>query len=270
VDGWSDLHRKPYQGVTCHHITAAWTLETLSLACTPVSGSQSGVRIRDQVRAVENEFNITGKVVKYVHDTASPEMAAFSTDNKSQPCSAHVYQLVVSSAISEVKPCEKLTNNIGTFVTAIKNSCVLSEKLDGTMAAHKTLLDKTSPDHNYRPLKLIQKVPTRWNTVYTMLERFSSQRAAIEDFVRLYEMENKKNKRLDSLSLALDSDTWDLIGDMIVLLEFFKRYTTVLEGENYPTCSLVLFQWYDLYEELKYDLLFSIASMDTVSNPPQY
>lgn len=76
--------------------------------------------------------------------------------NKHLPCFAHTLNLVASKVLEEkdIKEIVQMVKNIITFLK------------------HSVELKKFQLNNNSEYYKLINSVPTRWNSCYYMLERF--------------------------------------------------------------------------------------------------
>ena len=86
----------------------------------------------------------------------------------------------------------------------------------------KTLLDL--PQH-----ELIQLCETRWNF---MLQRVKEQQPALCSV--LLESKDKAVR-----SLFPDASEWNLLEDLVAVLEPFKEATKAMSGSNYPTISMI-------------------------------
>lgn len=85
------------------------------------------------------------------------------------PCFAHTLNLVAQKVIENVKKLNILLSKVKTIVTWFKHSVLVSDELRKATAS--------------KPLKLIQEVPTRWNSSFYMIERFLELRPIVNDFV---------------------------------------------------------------------------------------
>lgn len=91
-------------------------------------------------------------------------------------------------------------------------------------------LVKKQVDIHKKPLKPIQDVSTRWNSVYYMLDRLIYLKDAIEAVLR-----DDGNDHL------LPSDqTWQLLQDLLDVLQLVEVTTSHLSGERYATMSMTL------------------------------
>ncbi|CAG5020952.1 unnamed protein product [Parnassius apollo] len=83
------------------------------------------------------------------------------------PCLAHTLNLVAEGTMACIE-WQKIVTKIKAIVTWFKQSCVASDEL------RKATSTET---------KLIQSVPTRWNSTYYMVQRFLELRSVINDIL---------------------------------------------------------------------------------------
>jgi hypothetical protein len=81
--------------------------------------------------------------------------------------------------------------------------------------------------------KLIKDVPTRWNSAYSMIERFLEQQLPISAALL-----NLKNKEKDLPDLSDDDITNASL--LLNILKPMKTITTLLCDEKSPTVSMIL------------------------------
>lgn len=58
TDIWTSRTTQAYMAITAHFIDANWSMQTLLLGCPSISGSHTGVRIRDELIKVKYTFKI--------------------------------------------------------------------------------------------------------------------------------------------------------------------------------------------------------------------
>ena len=159
------------------------------------------------------------------------EVLAFITDNASNirkaikamdirrfSCFAHVLNLVVVDSFKEVKELQEVRDKVSRVVKLTRQSTVAKEKLDRIQQS----LGKS-------PKKLIQDCPTRWNSLYEMLQRF----AELKEAVSLLLIEPGMDKDVGTLS----STDWEVIKLAIKLLGPCYEATVELSGEKMSTGS---------------------------------
>jgi hypothetical protein len=131
------------------------------------------------------------------------------------PSYAHTLNLVVqevlhNDSINEIiKKCKRIVGYIKS--SSIATSAFLKEQ--GV----------------YKPLKLIQEVPTRWNSFYYMIERLIHT----NDSVAKTLLKNKKSPP------PLHVDDIVVLKDLCNLLAIFEEATKKISGSKYITVSLI-------------------------------
>ncbi|KAK0137257.1 Zinc finger BED domain-containing protein 1 [Merluccius polli] len=83
--------------------------------------------------------------------------------------------------------------------------------------------------------KLIHDGPTRWNTVYDMMERYVEQQAAI--YSAITDKDVKKNVK--DIAILTDSEA-KLADDLIKIIKPLKKVTTIMSTETSPSVSTII------------------------------
>lgn len=119
--------------------------------------SHTSENIRLELRTILQEWDLYKKVVLVVTDNASNMVKAITDEfgsDKHLGCFAHTINLIASK-ITDDDSVLPVIQKVKQLVTFFKSSVKAAD-----------LLRKATP------LKLIQAVPTRWNSTFYMLERF--------------------------------------------------------------------------------------------------
>src|SRR6185312_8118813 len=91
------------------------------------------------------------------------------------------------------------------------------------------------------PLRLIQEVPTRWNSMLSMIKRLIRLRSALKDAFDSFE--DGKHR-----SLLPSSVEWACLEEVVTLLEPLHRLTVKWSGVLYVTISCVSVEWCSLID----------------------
>jgi len=83
--------------------------------------------------------------------------------------------------------------------------------------------------------KLIQDIPTRWNSSYVMIERYIEQQAAVYSA-----MTDKAVKKNVKDIMILSENDMRLAENVITVLKPLKTVTTLMCTESSPSASMVL------------------------------
>jgi hypothetical protein len=217
TDVWSDIMQaRSFLGVTIHFIdglnltsftlgvydleerhTAEYLAQKLTETCT-----LWGIR-KESVTAVVTDSG--ANIVKAI-DIAFGKHVHIS-------CCAHTLNLVVERSVENVPHLTELINKVKKIVTWFKKSIVASDEL-----------------RKMTSLKMIQEVPTRWNSKYYMLERFLKLRAPINEIVN-------KHVSAPPITTALEIQQIQEVIDLLLPLEAASKE---LCGEKYITASKII------------------------------
>lgn len=217
TDCWSSRNAESYIAVTCHFITNDFKLESVLLDCTLITGSHTGENLSIEIRKILQEWELIDKVTMGVSDNASNISNAFQKylNLDHIGCYAHSLNLIVQSGLEVF---EATINKIKRIVLHFKKSTKSSEKLT-----------QYQLKNNYtQPKKLIQSVPTRWNSVYYMIKRFVELKDCIRATVAVIDIDLP----------VITTEEWDICSQVSDILEPFEEATRAISGENYLTGSM--------------------------------
>jgi hypothetical protein len=100
-------------------------------------------------------------------------------------------------------------------------------------------------------LTVIQDVKTRWWSTHMMLERVIALKESLQNMFEFeYKNRESKNKPTILEQYELREDDYQFIADIARVLEPFKDIQKALEGDKYPTLSLVPLLVHQLREKL--------------------
>lgn len=162
TDCWTSRNTESYIAVTVHFINDNFELMSVLLECSAMVTNHTSKNLAHELRKIVHEWDIEKKIVLAVSDSASNIKNAISKELgwRHFSCFAHTLNLIVNDVL-QVDAITEILNKIKIIVRHFKRSYISNEKL---MSYQKNNGDQ--------PLKLIQDVPTRWNSTYFMLERF--------------------------------------------------------------------------------------------------
>lgn len=227
TDGWTSNTTESYCTITCHYTKLdQFRLKSVVLQTRALSERHTAENLADVLKKSVDEWGLTGKVLACVHDNAQNIVVANSHKYvawESWPCFAHTLQLAVHDGMKRagvddvIVSCNRLVAHFHHSTLAVKN---LKDK--------QRLLDL--PTH-----KLIVSCPTRWNSVCDMFKRLFEQRAAISSVLS----DRNMTKLNDERKLALQDREWQLIEEILPVLEALKCATTALSGDSSVSISAV-------------------------------
>ena len=157
TDSWTSRATECYLTVTAHFITAEWEIKSHDLQTCPLKISHTRVNLGGELKEVVAVWKLERDNVRNTVAGLEPQMGCFF----------HIINLAPQKAMS-VNPISRLLAMIRKMVSFFPKS---------TNAAHvfKTKQEMLElPNH-----KLIQDVPTRWNSSHDMVERYLEQKVAM-------------------------------------------------------------------------------------------
>lgn len=217
-DFWTSLGNESYCGITGHWITDDWSLQSVALECVNVVERHYSDNVAELYKKFATDWEIAKKIQALITDNARNMTSAVNKTGYAHiPCMAHSLQLSILHGF-KVADTETLFVKCRKIVGHFKHS-----------AANTTELKNCSES----PLrKLQQDVPTRWNSIFVMLQSLLQAREAITAYMSQGNTQYKGSKLLDS--------DWDKITKYIEVLDLFCQATVLLGGQKYVSCSCIL------------------------------
>ena len=180
--------------------------------------SHTGANISSAILSRMQSWEIEEKVVCVVRDNAANMVAGLNIANvASLPCLAHSLQLIIKDGVLLQPAVVQLLNCARSIVGHYHRSNVAFN----TFRQIQSQLNL--PAH-----RLIQDVPTRWNSSYYMLERLVEQKKAI----------TASNAECQPPT-ELRSHQWVLAEKVVKLLKVFEEATREISGE-YSSASVII------------------------------
>ena len=257
TDAWTSKAVVSFVTYTGHFVTDDWSLVSYVLETKRFSGSHTAVNLAAATNAVLDKFHIPVESLQcLVHDEAANQMAAsrILRDEHGwdfQACAAHRLQTCIRHAISSSRPVSKLLaaarQMVGHFHHSAKSTEALNTKQQAMGSGGKT----------GAPLRVVQDVPTRWNSSFLMLQRLLELRLPIMAVLEDPELTKPAHRQL-----LLKDGQWHLAKELVASLEGPAKATTVLGGQTYCTQSLVVPVAKSLLRTLQIDSAGSSMAID--------
>lgn len=175
------------------------------------------------MKRVTDEWDLTQKVNFAISDNARNIVRAIETELewKHYGCYAHSLNLIVTTAL---KPVEEFIEKIKNIVAHFKRSTSATDMLLSYQLKNTVMSDSGEPK------RLVQQVPTRWNSTFYMLQRFTLLKEAVKYCMALIE------KDWPEISVL----HWETMSEICTVLQPFEEITSSISGDEYLTGSMVI------------------------------
>nr|CAI5848501.1 unnamed protein product [Callosobruchus analis] len=195
TDTWTSRNTDSFMGVTANFITD-FEVKSILLDVFLLKDAHSGINLANELRRVVREWEIENKILIAISDNAANIKKAIIEDLKWKHfgCLAHTLNLVAQDGLKVVEP---LIDTVKSIVSQIQNG--------------------------KHPKKLIQSVPTRWNSVYYMLERVYELQEEVRASLAVLGHENIPN---------LNNNDLEEVYQLIKILAPLESATKTMSGEN--------------------------------------
>ncbi|XP_072400709.1 zinc finger BED domain-containing protein 4-like [Diabrotica undecimpunctata] len=219
TDMWSSRNSDSFIGVTAHFINDKFELESILLEVCLFEGSHTSVNLANELRRVITEWDLHNKIFIVITDNAANVKKAILEELqlKHLGCLAHTINLIAQDGLKVI---ESLIEKVKLVVSLFKRSNLAKEKLDWYQK-----------QNGKDPKKLIQAVPTRWNSVYYMLERIVNLKEEVRASIAVLGNENVP---------CITNTDFEEINQLIKILGPLESATRTMSGEKYVTLSSVI------------------------------
>lgn len=260
VDEWSSKTQKhSLLGISAHFLDTDLKPQHVVIGVEPIKGRPTGENLTNLFTNVMNEFEIKkDKVVKVLRDGASTMLKTCRLlDLDSEHCLAHQLQLVsfqylymlkvrvylfqvIRDALKKVDDFDALLSNVKKFIRKIRKS----GKLQEIFREHQKLEEI--------PLTSLKSgIEVRWSSLYTMLECFVANKAAIHSICGEEEL---------GLPIFSQSD-WITVKSVVNSLNIFAEATDLIQHRE-ATISISIPIFNVLKHALEKRLLESVGHIE--------
>lgn len=221
ADMWTSVNMEAYLALTCHYINDNMQLCTSVLGVQYFPQNHTADNLAQVERGMMEDWAITNKVKCFVTDAAPNMIASIRQLHpiRHSICIAHSLNLIVRKSCDQVPTLTSIRHKARNIVTYFRSSTKAKEKLAQVQ------------QQMGRPTrKLINEVPTRWNSTYEMLARLHDEKEPV--WVSL--------ASLNTDLTPLTADEYDIIREALLVLAQFHHATVELSEERRVSGSKVI------------------------------
>lgn len=243
TDSWTSRATQSYNTITAHVIDNDWNINSYVLETTIMTESHTSENISEYLTDAIARWNLkrAGKNPSLTTDNAANIVNAAKLCNLTHVgCFAHTINLASQKGL-RVSQMDRLLGRVRRIVSFFHRSTSAA----AVLRAKQALL--SIPSH-----KLVNDVPTRWNSSYDMLERYLEQQTAIE--AALLTKDIRKNSK--DIHLLSEDDVVSA-ENVVKILGPLKTITTVMSDSKSPTLSMI--------HPLKEQLVLSLQARESDS-----
>src|SRR6266542_458379 len=237
TDFWTSRGQHDYIGVTAHWISNDYSLKEAFLALKHVPYPYISEVIKDELKKIIINWNISNKVTFITTDNAASMVKAVRllggefVGIERISCASYTLQLVIEKALT-------CNVQIQIFILRVKRLVHFfssPKQLEHLIAAQEQL--------NYpKTYRVIKDVKTRWNSSFYSWQRLFLLKRALTFLPSKLKADHVKEntndgKRLERIMLT--EGEWQLMENLVEFLKRFEEITRLLGGSKYVTLSLV-------------------------------
>ncbi|CAH9107844.1 unnamed protein product, partial [Cuscuta europaea] len=246
TDNWRSEHTgDEFMCVTAHWIDKFWKLQKRIIKFAALPPSLDGSSLADEILLCFGEWKIGHKVFSFTVDNASYNDTMIASLKKHLlrkntlllngnfvhiRCSCHIINLLVQAGLKLI---DDVVIKIRKTVTHLRHS----------MPKNKKIYEIASTTFNLNTTKKLRlDTPIRWNSTFTMLDRFLYFRDAIDSFV---------GKNVDLKWYRLTEEEWAKVSQLKKFLQVFFDVTNDFSASKTPTSNIYFCGVWKIHRLLK-------------------
>lgn len=271
IDCWTSSNQHPFQGVIARWISDDWELKNVVIDLSVLHGSHKGKNIAKSFWDVLLDYGIVEKLLSVTTDNASnmdtlfeelerlAEEYGIEFDSKDfrVRCFAHILNLSSRDMINTVGdgdsyiPSDDESDDDDAVGMERKETAkalpVIAKMRKGVSAIRSSpqrreMFQKQCNVAGVNHKNLTLDVRTRFNATLTMMERAKEMMVPFDMTLSCIPKLRK---------YCLSKDEWNMIDELIKLLEPFKEATIMLSNEHSPTLSRLTTVYHHLFGHLE-------------------
>ncbi|KAL0329120.1 UNVERIFIED_CONTAM: Zinc finger BED domain-containing protein RICESLEEPER 2 [Sesamum radiatum] len=253
TDTWTSNQRLTYMCLTAHYIDSDWKMHKVILnfiPCTTYRGDDVGLLIEkclldwgiDKVFAitVDNASSNDTTIAYLIRRFINWGTAILDGKYLHMRCVAHIINLIVKDGLKELNDS---IERVRTVVRYVRQSPARTRKFNDYVVEENIQSKKS----------LCLDVPTRWNSVYMMLETALIFEGVFERY-EIYDADFRNDFRpggsYGKIGLPLKHD-WVMVRKFVKVLRYFYDLTNRVSGSLYVTSNNFLDEISDVDDLLK-------------------
>ncbi|XP_011702573.1 PREDICTED: zinc finger BED domain-containing protein 1-like, partial [Wasmannia auropunctata] len=226
TDIWTDVSVKSYIGVTIHYLDDKLEFVNTTIGVISLDESHTEEYIGLCLMQLCQDWGINIDCITAIVTDNAANIVKAITDTfgkkKHLRCFAHTLSLVYPDAVKTIPSLVNLLAKVKSIVTLFKQSVVAADELRRL----QFLEGKTEGT----VLKLIQEVPTRWNSAFYMIQRFLQ----LKDYI------NNMLLKCPKAPNMIVRDELEVLQEIVDILKPIEYVTKTIGGDTYTTSSLVI------------------------------
>lgn len=217
---WTSRYAQDYITVAVYYLSPDWEMRSAILETKQLATNHTTSDIAEELYKTINAWGLEQRISCVVTDNGVNIVAAvFLLDLPHVPCYAKTLNSVIQDSMKSVSPVYDMKKMVSNTATFFHQNSKAAEKLVNLQEAQ-----------NKVPLQMLQEVDRRWNSTYTMFERY----------IELYDPIKEILTDLEKHELIISSDELKTIKSCISILRPFDIATKSLLIDKFTPLSKVI------------------------------
>ena len=227
TDAWTCRAVKSFATYTIHFNDSEWCLKSYVLTTRIIDGRHTAVKIAQHLQTVVREFLPLKKICCVIHDEAANMVAAGrqlhnDLECESVVCATHMLQTCLQHSFDSSQHILRLFSQPRKLVGHFHHSTLATKALCTCQTAHSDGSSSSTVDQ--RPVKVIQDVSTRWNSIFYMLQCLVRLKLPIMAVLE----DDLVTPKPEHHALLLKDKMWILAEDLVKVLTPAERAKALL------------------------------------------